>query len=735
MGTNGRGRRRFGDFEFDCEAGKLFRDGQAVRIQPQPLRVLEVLVERPGETVSREELRSRIWGDSTFVEFDQGLNYCIRQIRASLGEAASQPVYIETLPRQGYRFIADVAVVSNGAQPVATHRTVADPVVPSEAAAQPNQNPPTSALPSPAPPPPRPFPWVIVACVCAALAIAGLALYLSLRPHRAAVTYTQLTDFTDSAVIPALSPDGRMLAFIRGSSSFLTADQVYVKTLPDGESKRLTDDPRLKYSLAFSPDGSQVAYTVLEAPGFSTYSVSILGGDSHLLLKNAAGLTWLDEHQLLFSRIRSGMHLGIVTGTVAPEHVRELYFPPHERGMAHYSYASPDRRSALVVEMNGKGGWGPCRLISLDGVSPTRSIGPDGPCTSAGWSPDGAWMYFIAAVDGQSHLWRQRFPNGHSEQITFGPTEEDGLAVGRDGRSLITSMGVQQSSIWLHDAGGDRSMSSEGEVVADPSPPAFSADDKLLYYLLRRESARAGPELWRMSVESGESEAVFPGIPMLSYDVSQDGKQVVYSTAGTDGKSQLWLAPVDRSSPASRLGSGGETSPHFGPRREILFRATEGTFNYLEQINLDGSGRSKVVPYPISEIQGVSPGRRWVMAVIPFANGHHVGIVAIPVEGGPPVSICLSFCIPSWSPNGRFLFIPVEDASRTSPGRSLAIPVGPGESLPPFPPGGIQPAADASVIPGAESVPRAELVPGKDPSHFAYVNTTAHRNLYRITLP
>jgi DNA-binding winged helix-turn-helix (wHTH) protein/Tol biopolymer transport system component len=725
MGTNGRGRWRFGDFEFDREAGKLYRDGHIVRIQPQPLRVLELLVERPGEILSREELRNRIWGEATFVEFDQGLNYCIRQIRSTLGEAASQPSYIETLPKQGYRFIASVTVVSNGALgakeagAAPTSKNERAPLVPEV----------SEPIALPAVVASRRWLSRAIGAACVALVIAGVSLYFSLRSHSAGVTYTQLTDFTDSAVVPALSPDGHMLAFIRGTTSFLTVGQVYVKVLPDGEAKAVTDDPRMKYSLAFSPDGSQVAYSVLEGPGFSTYAVSILGGDVRLLLNNAAGLTWLYEHQLLFSRIRSGMHLGIVTGPTPGDHFRELYFPPHERAMAHYSYASPDRRSALVVEMAGNGGWGPCRIISLDAVEQARAIGPDGPCTAAGWSPDGTWMYFIAAVGGQGHLWRQRFPNGHPQQLTFGPADEEGLAVEQNGRSVITSVGVHESAIWLHTPVGDRSLSSEGEVETLP-PPVFNADGTVLYYLMRRGSALPGPELWRTAVESGKSEPALPGIAMLAYDVSPDGKQVVYSS----GKSQLWLAPLDRSSPPKRVGSGGETSPHFGPAGQILFRLTEGNFNYLARMNQDSSGRSKVVPYPISEIQSVSPGRRWVMAVIPFATGNRMGVVAIPADGGASVRLCDVFCVPAWSSDGRFLSIPVDGSSRVSPGRSLAIPIGPGENLPPFPPGGIKELAEAGVMKGAVSVPRENVVLGLDPDHYAYVNTTVHRNLYRITL-
>jgi Tol biopolymer transport system component len=527
-----------------------------------------------------------------------------------------------------------------------------------------------------------------------------------------------------------------MVAFFRGGNYFLTADQIYVKMLPDGEAKRLTNDGRLKYNLAFSPDGSQIAYTVLESPSFATYTVSVLGGDSHLLLNNAAGLTWLDQNQLLFSRTRLGLHLGVVSGTIADDKVREIYFPPHERSMAHYSYASPDRRSALVVEMNQQGKWSLCRLISLDGRSQARPIGPEGACTSAGWSPDGSWMYFIATVKEQSHLWRQRFPNGQPAQITFGPAEEEGLAVERDGRSVITSIGVHESSIWIHDADGERALSSEGEIVADISPPSFGADDKILYYLLRHQPAGSGPELWRITVDSGKSEPVFPGISMSAYDVSPDGKQAVYSTTDRDGKSQLWLAPTDRSSPAKQIGHSGETSPHFGPRGQILFTLAEANFNYLEQMNQDGSGRSKVVPYPIIEIQGISPGRKWLMAIVPYPDGKSVTpmAMAIPLDGGTPLRMCASFCVPTWSSTGKFLFIPVEASSQTSVGRSLAIPVGPAESLPQFPPGGIKPLAGPNEVPGSQSINRADLVPGEDLSHFAYVNNTVHRNIYRISL-
>ena len=100
---------RFGLFDLDPASGDLRREGRPVRLQPQPARVLALLVSRPGEVVTREELRRQIWSDGTFVDFERGLNFCIAQIRSALQDSADSPRFIETLPRRGYRFIAPVA--------------------------------------------------------------------------------------------------------------------------------------------------------------------------------------------------------------------------------------------------------------------------------------------------------------------------------------------------------------------------------------------------------------------------------------------------------------------------------------------------------------------------------------------------------------------------------------------------------------------------------------------------
>src|SRR6266571_1605797 len=98
----------FGGFELNGGTGELRRRGDLVKLAPQPFKVLELLARRGGEIVTRDEIRRHVWCGDTFVDFEQGLNFCIRQVREALGDTAVAPRFIETLPRRGYRFLLPV---------------------------------------------------------------------------------------------------------------------------------------------------------------------------------------------------------------------------------------------------------------------------------------------------------------------------------------------------------------------------------------------------------------------------------------------------------------------------------------------------------------------------------------------------------------------------------------------------------------------------------------------------
>jgi eukaryotic-like serine/threonine-protein kinase len=544
--------------------------------------------------------------------------------------------------------------------------------------------------------------------------------------------YTPITDFSDSATAPSLSPDGRMVTFIRGGSFFQSRGQIYVKLLPNGEAVRLTNDPRPKFAPVFSPDGSRVAYSLIDAGSWDTWTVPVLGGQPARILPNASGLTWMNDGRVLFSEIKSGMHMGIVTATEVRADSREIYFPEHERAMAHFSYASPDRKWVLIVEMGPGGGFTePCRLVPFDGPATGRLVGPRGRCLSAAWSPDGRWMYFCAVVDNRAHLWRQAFPNGEPEQITFDPTEEEGVAVAPDGNSLVTSVGGERSAVWIHDETGERQITSEGNARL----PRFSRDGRHVFYL--QGDSLPTSELRRIDLASGNSDNVLPGWTMAFYEVSPDATEVAFASRQRTKELSIWLASLDRRSPPREVIRGGDQAS-FGPNGTLIFREITRDANYLSRVNRDGSGRQRLMSTPIVNKSVVSPDGEWVIVNWAgtgqdVARGpRRVETVAIPLRGGAPRRICAYNCLPAfaWSSDRRFVHIGGGDPTVT---RTAVIPLPPGQSLPPFPPSGITPA-EAFQWPGGRVIEQLAAVPGPDASTYLFQKTELRRNLFRIQL-
>jgi eukaryotic-like serine/threonine-protein kinase len=573
--------------------------------------------------------------------------------------------------------------------------------------------------------------------VAAAIASAGVAaaIYLFLREPPSPVTlpseYVQLTNFTDSAVAPSLSPDGRMVTFKRGSGSdpFLSPGQIWVKLLPNGEPLRLTNSPERKYRPVFSPDGNRVAYTQREAYGdngsWDTWTVPALGGSPTRLLPNASGLSWMSDGRVLFSEIRGqGVHMGIVAATESRGDEHVVYFPA-EGGwaMAHFSYASPDPRNVLVIEMDRAGEFGPCRLVPFDGTSPGRTVGPVGVCTSAGWSPDGRWMYFSVMVGDREHLWRQRFPDGAPEQITFGVTEEGGVAVEPDGRSLITSIGTTRSAVWIHDAAGERAISTEGDAY----DPRLSRDGRRLFYLSERDQTSSSAELRVADVTTGVSEAVLPAEAVDDFDISPSGKDVVYTK-----RSSIWIAPLDRSAPPRQLTTGGDLAS-FATDDQIVFRRLGGATNTLARMAVSGGEASTIANVPVTEKSGVSPGGDWVVAAA-LAPGNAMGMstVALPIRGGAPRTVCPGFCDVGWSYDGRALY--VRAVAGAFAGKTLVFTVPAGHSLPDFPGGGL-PLESSNGPPGmAQVIDHESISPGPTEATYAFVKSDTEHNLFRIPL-
>ena len=457
----------------------------------------------------------------------------------------------------------------------------------------------------------------------------------------------------------------------------------------------------------------------------------VLGGGPRLLFPNATGLSWIPGRRILFSETLTGMHMALSTAADNHSLTRHIYVPRHERGMAHFSQLSPDGKWVLVVEMDHNGDWLPCRVVPFDGRSEGRLAGPNGACTAAAWSPDGGWMYFSVAVGGAFHIWRQRWPAAGPEQITFGPTDEKGIAVAPDGHSLVTSIGMLQSTIWVHDMGGNREVSSDGFATS----PAFSRDGRMLYWLREESAAAAEAELWAFNFSSGTSGPALPSVAMQSYNISADGKQVAFSVKNDSGISEIWLTPLDRLASPKRLISSHTDTPFFGSPGELIFRSVEKGASFIEKIKLTGEDRKRVLPSSIIFLYSVSPSGFWASARIPITGEPtSVAAAAVPLKGGPVVPICAGTGWVKWAPDGKFLYI--SEVSGSPPNRrTLALPISDGQELPDLPPGGIRSFEDGMALPGARIINEPDVAPGLNPFTYAYAKADVHRNLFRIPLP
>jgi DNA-binding winged helix-turn-helix (wHTH) protein len=312
---------RFGVFELNTETGELRKAGVRLRVPEQSIQVLTTLLERPGELVTREELRTKLWPDDTVVEFDHSINSAVKRLRQALGDTAETPRFIETLPRRGYRFVFPLDRAEPARPEPARTRTLKRKLYGLAA---------------------------VVLVVC----LGGLGWAVSHgRVHRTAPS-TLVVPFTSLAgteEYPAFSPDGNQLAFVWAPSDG-SSPSIYVKLIGAGTMLRVTTPASGRDSFpAWSPDGGRIAFC-RESPGSSGYYiVPALGGPERQIAPRSTGcgrLDWLPD----------GKHVVVAEGTlalltIAVETGEEsaLSSPEHEAGAYSDPAVSPDGKTLAFV--------------------------------------------------------------------------------------------------------------------------------------------------------------------------------------------------------------------------------------------------------------------------------------------------------------------------------------------------------------------------------------------------
>jgi hypothetical protein len=382
--------------------------------------------------------------------------------------------------------------------------------------------------------------------------------------------------------------------------------------------------------------------------------------------------------------------------------------------------------------------WLPCRLAPFDGSTRGKTVGPTpAQCTDAAWSPDGKWLYLTADDGNGFHIWRQRFPDGTPEQVTFGATEEEGIAFTPDGRSLVTSIGSRQSTVWIHDAQGDRQITSEGFAFF----PTLSPDTKKIFYLVRTGGGQAALHggLWVTDLTSGQRQALLPDFKIRFYSISADGRRVLFVAADAQGHSPVWLAALDGRTPPSKVTAINSAVAFFSGDDEVVFAGEESGSYFLFRSKIDGSDVRKVSEAPMLFPFNVSPDGHWVAAAEGPKPENRDVLQVYPVDGGSPRFVCRCYPPPtfdngpepplmSWTPDERFVYLKME-------GSTYAIPLKPRQSLPDLSASGLQSKRAVAALAGAVLVSDGVVFPGPTPQVYAYMKVSTHRNIYRVPVP
>ena len=377
---------RFGPFEANLQTGELRKYGIRIRLGRQPAQVLTALLERAGIVVSRDELRRSLWTDDTFVEFENGLNNAVKKLRQALGDSADKPLYVETLPRVGYRFIAPIQ--ANGHPTADVSQSV--PLPPPE---------PTVASG------PRRWTWTLAPFATALVALVAYG-FLSLPPVPRVTGFVRGTFSEHFDGFCRLITDGTRVFIPERSGGREIVEQISVA----GGDPTPLDVPFLNTRIfAVSPDHSEfliASFATREfGVGLPLWTWPVQGG-SPVRVGNitAEDATWGPQGQHIFYSIGDDIRVAQRDGT------QDRLFL-HTAGRARWLEFSPDGRQLAFTLVENRGRSQALWIVSAKGANahilfPGWSNPPSECC--AQWTPDGKYFVFTSAHNGFETLWAVR---------------------------------------------------------------------------------------------------------------------------------------------------------------------------------------------------------------------------------------------------------------------------------------------------------------------------------------
>jgi hypothetical protein len=349
-------------------------------------------------------------------------------------------------------------------------------------------------------------------------------------------------------------------------------------------------------------------------------------------------------------------------------------------------------------------------------------------------------MYFTADTGEGFHIWRQAYPDGQPEQLTSAITQEEGLAIAPDGKSLITSVGFRRRAIFVRSANGDeRQIPVEGYAFW----PMLSADGRRLCYRVARTAVtgQTPTELWMTDLETGRTERLLPTLLVTSYDLGRNDR-IVAGVREADGKNRVWTASLDGRESARQIPNVEGDNPRWAGEADIVFRAQDGPKMFLFRATSEGTGLRKLIASAglSSVIGSASSDALWLSGRASgdaATTGANMTLL-FSMNDAKPISLIrdTSGNRVRWSSDGKYVYVSVAvgAASAFANGRTYVLPTEGAAMLPRIPAGGFRSETDLAAVPGVIILPYGDLAPGPSPSIYAFSRETVTRNLYRIPL-
>ena len=594
---------RFGLFEVDLPAGELRKQGVKSKLQDQPFRILVTLLQQSGKVVTREDLYKELWPADTFVDFEHSLNAAIKKLRDALGDDPEHPHFIETIPRRGYRFLADIHL---------------------QEAAKPRFR-----LPKP----------LAFLCIAVTAAICATLLYYFLRSPVSAepMTVVPLTTSPGAETQAAFSSDGEQVAFIWDGDTATSSD-IYVKRVGMEDSLRLTRGFGFVCCPAWTSDNRYIAFSTFSK---GIFLVPSLGGSPRKIWNGGGGDLGASptEPLLVFGQKSSpDSPYSLFTMSIVDLQPHQLTFPTGKVVGDQSPVFSPDGKSVAFIRIVAEGNFD-LYTVPLSGGSPHQLTVDRTAIFGITWTADGRRIIFSSHRGGEQSLWVIPSTGGEPSRLPVGGASATFPAVSRKGNRLAYTQGDVHPNLWVMDMSGSPPKSSGPprpfvSSSAYNNAPRFSPDGEKLAFA----SLRSGDmEIWTCDAANCSNPQQLTFLRSVSGTPrwSPDGLRIVFESR-VAGHSQLFVANATGGKPVALTDGTAEdkVASWSSDGRYIYFSSNRNNGTQIWKIADSGGPPSRVTYHGGFTAFESSDGK-----FLYYVKDDHSGVWRMPVAGGEEVRI------------------------------------------------------------------------------------------------